>query len=128
MGTCPNKECHELVQRMRITLYGENGMGGIVMCLRDTVKKKWVWMIFTIFALPCIAFTGNIWWKVKSANLEYAPLESMHKIELRTSLLEERYARIAEILNKLEINQIEIKKAISKIDARLMRLEDSIRR
>jgi hypothetical protein len=38
-GDCPNDECHERVARHQRTLYGPDGDGGLVDCVRKCVKR-----------------------------------------------------------------------------------------
>jgi len=68
---CPSKECHDRVDRYGRTIYGDDGIGGIVgaisridTALERFVTKKFAWSLFIslmgVITLSVIFF-ANIW-------------------------------------------------------------------
>ena len=113
--TCPDPECHKRLEGMASTLYGSDGTGGVVGCLKEKVPKKWIWIIVLAFGLPALAFGANLWHKSNSRELEFAQKEVVNDHEVRLRVQENRYEEIIETMKQLKRNQEEMRKDIRKL-------------
>jgi len=112
---CPSPECHEQLQEVRRAIYGEDGKGGILTCLKDKVPKKWIWGILAVAVVPATSFTASIYYKTRASDLMYAAKPVVADLTNRVSLLEYKDQEIRAILQRIEQNQLEMQKDIKKL-------------
>jgi len=112
---CPAPECHEQLVGIKRTLYGENGKGGVVGCLKDKVPKKWVWALLAISIVPAGSFTASVYYKTRASDLMYASKPVVAELSSRIGLLEYKDQEIRSILKRIEINQREMQQDIKKL-------------
>ena len=115
MTGCPSPECHEQLQEVRRAIYGEDGKGGILTCLKDKVPKKWLWTALGISLIPSISFTASVWYKTQASDLMYAPKTAVTELASKVNLLEYKDQELRAILQRIEENQIEMQKDIKKL-------------
>ena len=115
MTGCPSPECHEQLQEVRRAIYGEDGKGGILACLKDKVPKKWIWGILAIAIVPATSFTASVYYKTQASDLMYAAKPVVADLTSRVSLLEYKDQEIRAILQRIEQNQLEMQKDIKKL-------------
>ena len=74
MSKCPNEECHERVGGHQVTLYGEDGRGGIV---GDYVSKRFIQWIITVFGIAILYGGFQVW----AASNEVPKIEKTDEIQ-----------------------------------------------
>ena len=109
MAECPNPECRQNVEGLRHTVYGKDGMHGLVACIKDKVPKKWLWTGFTVLGLPLFITGIKVWSGQESDALRYAPLGRVVELERRQDIADERYTYICDALKKIEAAQEEMR-------------------
>jgi len=120
---CPSPECRKNVEGMRRTLFGRDGAGGVVGCMKEKVPKRWLWWIILAFGLPAASFAATTWYKAKSAELRFATVRVTTDHEARIRVLESRTAEISQVLKRIEDNQGEFRSDIKKLLERTARRE-----
>lgn len=116
MGECPSKECHERVIGHHRTLYGLDGTGGIVGCMKQFVKKKTVWIALIAIGIPLIVTGIKVWSSQEQSVLKYATIECITDLDKRITRNEDRFEYIDATMTRIERIQNEIKKEIKKMN------------
>jgi len=119
MAECPSKECQKNMQGMKKSLYGEDGTAGVVGCMKKMVTKKAAWTGFLLIGIPLLITGVKVWSGQNADPLKYAKKEDVIELQIRASLIEERYAHISEALKRLEKKLDETKKDLLKEIERL---------
>ena len=116
---CPNAQCKEELQKdiegHQKTLYGKDGMSGLVACVKKNVPKSWLWKGISGFGVLLLLAGYSLFARVQAG-------EILHEQN------EQHITRNAEQIEKLEkISQRnEVRQA--KIDANLKSISKAIER
>ena len=102
MTECPNPECYKKVEGHQKCLFGDDGMGGIVGCLKKMLTKKQSWIFLVIILLPLVVTGIKVWSGQESNPFLYATKSENAEQESRIIRLEEQYKNIISSLKRVE--------------------------
>lgn len=94
-------EVHEDIESIKKTLYGIDGTGGIVGCLKKKVSTRVAMWIIACFILPMVVTGIGVWSAQSSDPLRYASIGTVNMLEQRMILCEERYNTLIKALETL---------------------------
>lgn len=96
-----DNDVKEKLDNICLTLYGRDGLGGLVACVHDKVTRKTIWAfvvgVFVVVGLPLFLLGGNMWSAQKASSLTYAGLPALTALESRVKSLEEKTDRMIDI-------------------------------
>jgi TolA-binding protein len=99
---CPNKDCKARVDGHHATLYGPDGMGGVVGCMKKFVTKKAVWVAVCVFGLTLISTGVKVWTRQEVNPHIYTKKAESAVREMRVTRLEEQFKSICESQKRIE--------------------------
>jgi hypothetical protein len=128
---CPSKECREKVNGYHTTLYGEDGLGGLVKevgrkanesCLRQKYITKPSSVLVGFLLVAFLSFGGTIikvWSFSENSGNVYADQETVREHKERIALLEQGFETIEEDIGDIKKSQvaqkIEVREAMKEI-------------
>ena len=117
---CPNKDCKARVDGHHATLYGPDGMGGVVSCMKKFVTKKAVWVAVCVFGLTIISTGVKVWTRQEVNPHIYTRKSESAARDNRLTRLEEQYKNICESQSRMEEVIKDIRANGNAIDEKLL--------
>lgn len=136
MGECPDAGCQKKLNGHHTTLYGPDGMGGVVgeqgklkTCLNKMIPKSWLWKLVVSILIPFVCIFVYMWSDVKSMPdkfVEKKELASVHKrITLSKDVLDLKDTELGQRITILELQFTHIQKKLDAIENHNEKIRDT---
>lgn len=126
MTECPVKKCDEITE-IKHVLYGREGTGGLVGCMRKFITKRQVWAGFCTVGIILGIMILRTWSGQETDPLRYVPQPtfSARITEVDTSLatIQSNQRFFAEALSKIEKDREERNRTLKDIFNKLHSIE-----
>ena len=100
----------------RKTLFGDDGTGGVVGCLKNKVSKTALWTVIVVIGIPLFITGVKVWSSNEASELRFAAATEMHAIKERMSVSEAHFKSMCESLADIKLTLIEVRKDIKRLD------------
>ena len=89
------------IDKIELTLYGRDGLGGLTACIHEKVTRKTIWAfvvgVFIVAGLPLFLLGGKMWAEQSANPITYAGLPALGALESRVKSLEDKTDRMIDI-------------------------------